>query len=995
MRAGAGAVQQTLGAEAAIVIKQAVALAKRRGHAQVTPLHVAATLLSSRSSLLRRACLKSHPHPTPHPLQCRALELCFNVALNRLPTAAGPLLQSQPSLSNALVAALKRAQAHQRRGCLEHQQQQQPLLAIKVELEQLIISILDDPSVSRVMREAGFSSTSVKNNLEDSASIFASYASSEPKEVFPGSAHNLWQARWANSLSLHSVKQNPPFIINESPLINSPIHAPNWKHCAAEREQLRLVIDVLLLRRKRNIVLLGDSIASTEGLVSELKYKIEAGVVPQELRSVKFFTLDFSALSIRIMKREDVDSRLTDLRRVVQSFCTCGVIIYVGNMKWVVDEYLETDPVSRDYNPAEHLIMEIGRFLSDFAHYTKLWLLGIANTQTFMRCQTRQPSIESQWALQAVPIPSGGLSLTLHSASGMDFITGANYPQYLHRTQILKSSLIKDEDYDKLSLCKDCASNYEKEARVFLKEEQHQISNEIENGPSSFPYWMRHYRNQIRKDGSCEELSELKKKWNRLCQSLNHSLPNQIQRKSREVRHENLNSGEASAGSPRMVPNLAYTQGFSAPFPLCCSSSHVEKSKVTAGSTEVKTTLALGIGNGGSHSWVPNNSIKDDDFRNNKQAFLPCTWIAESSKRKTVSGKELCTELQENIPWQSKIMPSISDALSEQKNIWFLLTGSDWIGKRRLAITVAESFFGSAGILHLSTKTREVAAQNIIEYINAKPQALIFIEDIDHAEKSFLELLRKAMVDGKVEDPNGKDFFLTSSIIILTSGRATASTKEQSSSVIPMKLHVGVDGLQPPSEDVSKKRKSETVGLDMKKDGTKKHYASTLDLNVLAQEEEEEKEETMAIIHSHLTQESRLTNMENDDSVLNWFFSKITQRFALDLPADLSTISESFLRRLRRGFGEVLEDGAWSLLVEDDVLTRLVDASCSFLNCLMDAWVRDVLQRNMEILRKAGKDERIRMKLCLDSERLSEGECGYQGSPLPNRIEVVFDDCKG
>ncbi|KAF3777960.1 hypothetical protein EJ110_NYTH44728 [Nymphaea thermarum] len=313
MRAGAGAVQQTLGAEAAIVIKQAVALAKRRGHAQVTPLHVAATLLSSRSSLLRRACLKSHPHPTPHPLQCRALELCFNVALNR-------------------------------------------------------------------------------------------------------SAHNLWQARWANSLSLHSVKQNPPFLINESPLINSPIHAPNWKHCAAEREQLRLVIDVLLLRRKKNIVLLGDSIASTEGLVSELKCKIEAGVVPQELRSVKFFTLDFSALSIRIMKREDVDSRLTDLRRVVQSFCTCGVIIYVGNMKWVVDEYLEKDPVSRDYNPAEHLIMEIGRFLSDFAHYTKLWLLGIANTQTFMRCQTGQPSIESQWALQAVPIPSGGLSLTLHSA---------------------------------------------------------------------------------------------------------------------------------------------------------------------------------------------------------------------------------------------------------------------------------------------------------------------------------------------------------------------------------------------------------------------------------------------------------------------------------------------------------------------------------------------------------------------------------------------------
>ncbi|CAN7062976.1 unnamed protein product, partial [Brassica rapa subsp. trilocularis] len=51
--------------------------------------------------------------------------LCFNVALNRLPTNPNPLFQTQPSLSNALAAALKRAQAHQRRGCVEQQQSQQ------------------------------------------------------------------------------------------------------------------------------------------------------------------------------------------------------------------------------------------------------------------------------------------------------------------------------------------------------------------------------------------------------------------------------------------------------------------------------------------------------------------------------------------------------------------------------------------------------------------------------------------------------------------------------------------------------------------------------------------------------------------------------------------------------------------------------------------------------------------------------------------------------
>lgn len=154
------------------MVKQAMALARRRGHAQVTPLHVASTMLSASTGLLRTACLQSHTHP----LQCRALELCFNVSLNRLPTSTGsPLLV--PCISNALVAAFKRAQAHLRRGSIENQKQ--PILAGKIEPEQLIISILDDPGVSRVMREAGFSSPQVKSKVEQAVSL--KVFSSKPK----------------------------------------------------------------------------------------------------------------------------------------------------------------------------------------------------------------------------------------------------------------------------------------------------------------------------------------------------------------------------------------------------------------------------------------------------------------------------------------------------------------------------------------------------------------------------------------------------------------------------------------------------------------------------------------------------------------------------------------------------------------------------------------------------------------------------------------------
>ncbi|KAK1275187.1 hypothetical protein QJS04_geneDACA011698 [Acorus gramineus] len=85
MRPGGYTLQHVLTPEAAGLVKQAVGLAHRRGHAQVTPLHVANTMLSSSSAgLLRSACLHSHSHP----LQCKALELCLNVALNRLPSSS-------------------------------------------------------------------------------------------------------------------------------------------------------------------------------------------------------------------------------------------------------------------------------------------------------------------------------------------------------------------------------------------------------------------------------------------------------------------------------------------------------------------------------------------------------------------------------------------------------------------------------------------------------------------------------------------------------------------------------------------------------------------------------------------------------------------------------------------------------------------------------------------------------------------------------------------
>ncbi|KAE8806238.1 hypothetical protein D1007_17670 [Hordeum vulgare] len=146
-----------LGEEAIAVVRQAVSLATGRGHAQVTPLHIANAILSAKASapagILRAACVRSQSHPLQHNL----LDLCLDLALGRLAVTAEARHGGDPVPSNAFVAALKRAQGHPHRrtggagGMLQ--------------LGKLIVSVLDDPSVDRVMRAAGFSSSQVRASV--------------------------------------------------------------------------------------------------------------------------------------------------------------------------------------------------------------------------------------------------------------------------------------------------------------------------------------------------------------------------------------------------------------------------------------------------------------------------------------------------------------------------------------------------------------------------------------------------------------------------------------------------------------------------------------------------------------------------------------------------------------------------------------------------------------------------------------------------------------
>ncbi|KAJ3699086.1 hypothetical protein LUZ61_002791 [Rhynchospora tenuis] len=344
-------IQQSFTTEASAVLTAAVSDASRRHHPHVTPVHVAAALLSAPSSILRRTCMmhqEQHQHRPTHPfLSCRALDLCFSVALDRM--ASIPSHLSSPVFSNALVASLKRAQAIQRRGSPDH-----PLLAIRVDLPHLTISILDDPSVSRVMGEAGFSSARVKSSI----------------------------LSYINPKHIHE---------REIGLAVS-----------GYRQEIKRVADVLMRQQKRNPVLVGDT--GVDFVMEDILGMMRRG---------DFGNLNIISVgdSLSRTQTNELPGRIRSIVNTV-SFKLLhdkGVVLDLGDLKWLVEP--QNDVVFPKHTMEERrqtlmatargVISEVGSILRQ---ERRMWVVGTATCATYLKCQVYHPNMEMDWDLQALPI---------------------------------------------------------------------------------------------------------------------------------------------------------------------------------------------------------------------------------------------------------------------------------------------------------------------------------------------------------------------------------------------------------------------------------------------------------------------------------------------------------------------------------------------------------------------------------------------------------------
>ncbi|KAK3142656.1 hypothetical protein QOZ80_4BG0349580 [Eleusine coracana subsp. coracana] len=817
MRAGGCTVQQSLTADAATVVKQAVSLARRRGNAQVTPLHVASAMLAAPGGLLRAACLRSHSHP----LQCKALELCFNVALNRLPASAAvassPLLGGHghhhyypPSLSNALVAAFKRAQAHQRRGSVESQQQ--PVLAVKIELEQLVVSILDDPSVSRVMREAGFSSTQVKANVEQAVCSSAAAA-----------------ANTSASTATPSSKPNPNPSATASPSHQETKASNNNKRPVeldhVREEDVTCILDCLAAQRKRRLVVVAESTTAAEALARAAVDRIRraeqlARHQHDALRGAQVVSLRVS--SFRDAPRDETERRLGELRRLVGggSRGQQPVLLVVEDLGWAAEFWAgrvqQGGRRGGFYCAVEHVVTEV-RALLACAGAGCCWLVGFGTRQAFVKCKAGQPSLESLWGLQALTVPAGSLALSLTTCafddSALDTVnqsmkaspdTDGNGPTSCW--PLLGGNPLLSR------CCGDCSA-----ARIDTKAALPRpfVSS------SSLPSWLQHCRDQ-----DTTHLTDLGKTWSSICSK----------------------------------PSQRMTLHFSAPVSPASSVSSYEHGHQLHQPRQSWLLADLD----GKHPWKPKCETSGKSRSNDSGPSIGSVEVECRAKFKELNAenlKVLCGALEKEVPWHKEIVPEIASTVLQcrsgiakrrdksksavaKEETWMFFLGGDAEGKETVARELANLVFGSRNNLlsirigascspsasgssdeeHRSKRQKTSPAgklaclERLYEAVSENPHRVILMEGVDQADRDCELGIKEAIESGVVRNHDGHEVGLRDAIIILSCENFDARSRACSPLSKQMKLE---------TDEVKEEQTS-----DHKHDEVGSSTSSCFDLNV-------------------------------------------------------------------------------------------------------------------------------------------------------------------
>ncbi|PPD76042.1 hypothetical protein GOBAR_DD27032 [Gossypium barbadense] len=970
--------RQCLTPEAATALDEAVAVARRREHTQTTSLHAVSALLSlpSSSSLsLRAACSRAGNVAYPPRHQFRALELCVSVSLDRVPSGQ---LTDDPPVSNSLMAAIKRSQANQRRQQPENfniyrdisQQNGSNISSIKVELCHLILSILDDPVVSRVFAEAGFRSSEIKLAI-----------------TCPLPNHLPFPRRRGPPVFLCNLENPNP---DPGPRgFTFPFPFPGFASYFENRNRI-----VELLARRRNPLLVGacayDALTNFTAQSKDIFHIISIG--------------DYITKCINDgFNKTEADSKFEEMGRVVERK-TGGSGLYV---------------------------VDIGG-LEAFVHEGNVHVLGAATSyQTYLEFICRFPSVEKHWDLQILPmtvirsslprsypksslmesfVPFGGLFPTLSESKGS--LTGSYQPVPPH--------------------CHLCSERYKQEV-IALSKGGFNVSV-ADQYRSALPSWLQMAElganngsyMKTKDDGLLlnAKIAGLRKKWDDICWRLHHThrVPESTVYKPNPWGHCSNNTNVSSCSTikfPKMPTMRSNGGNFEALEPISpCSLSNSSVDNVSRTSpmsvTSVTTDLGLGLCSVSSSNKL--TKLTDQNRATLVNDSVLCHQAQSSSSSSPDFGgpldpsyfKKLFKAVTEKVGWQDEAASVICQTVANGRalnrkchgagrrgDIWLNFSGPDRCGKKKIAVALADVIYGSRenfisidlssedGVMHFDLKFRGKTTINYVaEELSKKPLSVVFLENVDKAEIHVLSSLLRAIRTGKLLDSHGREVSTDNAILVTTS---TLNTENR---VIvhhktPMYSEENILRAKGWPLQILIKHDNNTIGISRKSFSNKRKHEITeivakrtnpapfrnLDLNIPAEETDD-------------------GTVENTAPWLQHFFNQPVKNVIFK-PFDFDTLAQKVSDNINRSFHESIKSAHCSLEIDPNVTEQLL-AAAYFSDdnmIVVTDWISKVLTKGFtEVEKKYNLDAHTIVKIIPDrTALLSENPIGVS---LPPKITV-------
>ncbi|KAL9332621.1 hypothetical protein ACSQ67_002231 [Phaseolus vulgaris] len=981
------AARQCLTADAARALDEAVSVARRRGHAQTTSLHAVSALLSlPSSSLLRDACSRARNCAYSPRLQFKALDLCLSVSLDRAPSSHSHLSSDHdPPVSNSLMAAIKRSQANQRRhpdnfhfyhhqqthhnlNINQNQNHQQPfsVSSVKVELQHLILSILDDPVVSRVFAEAGFRSSDIKlailRPLRPRGPPIFLCNLSEPPRRFPfffggddGGGENF---RRIGELLVRSRGRNPLLL----------------GACAGDA--LRSFVEAVEKRREGEIGSLAEqcvgpgvvvSFGDLKGFVSDEEGGGEGlrGVVGElakllQVHYDKFWLMGAAASYESYLK-------------------------FVGKFPCIEKEWdLQLLPItsvkpSESYQRPRSSCDEFGLQLNGFI--CAIWWLFSSQSdlkgpqngsfycvpnchQCGERCEHDVPvaSKERFSASSAVDSPQSSLPPWLQiaefgSSKGLnvktkdnDVLLDSSESGPLHKNLDKLSQHLHQRDTNTFQTVVgfQCGADKKKEdadhcsSKITDKSPSEYITlnSNVSVGMQMMP--VSHSSNPFP--------AVFKAKQEKYTSKLAEMFQKVEDHESGDLRSCNMSNSSVCDGSqmsPTSVTSVTTDLGLG-----ICSSPTSNKLKKPTVQYTMEPPKEIPSRFSSNFNLADGNILKHPSQSSSCLSFDYCGQVDAKNP------KFLFEALSKEVSWQDEALQAVIKTIvcsstkrvkhrgeNQPGDIWMNFVGPDRLGKKKIAVSLAELLYGSReSFIFVDLSSEEMKGCNVkfrgkttLDFIVGecckKPLSVVFLENVDKADILAQKSLSQAIKTGKITDSHGRENTEgKGGGIKLHVEHVTGDNRNQSRGV----TNNSMDAM--PNLNFLNKRKlfgdNEFHDPDILSDTAKRAHTASgwqLDLNLPA----EENEQKLTNEPEHVSTENRSLWLQN--------LCDLVDETVVFKPCDFDALADRLLKVIRGNFNKILGPEC-VLQIQTEVMDQLLTAQyVSDRDSAVENWVEEVL----------------------------------------------------